>query len=143
MANQSSDMFRPELMAILRELWSFFWHVRLMLQLTWQEFYIRLKLLLCRLYVTILKISIVAKTGQNAVKIHFKIILNCCWCNFGSKHLQAKQILETNKRRLVVTLRYSFIPWTQGNGHMITELTSFEERSKRGCLDATITSTAN
>jgi len=46
-------------------------------------------------------------------------------------------------RRLVVMLQYSFIQGTQGNGYLIPELTSFEERSKRGCLDATITSTVH
>jgi hypothetical protein len=47
-------------------------------------------------------------------------------------------------RRLVFTLQYPFIPLIQGNGYLILELiTSFEEGSKRGYSESTITSTSN
>jgi hypothetical protein len=37
---------------------------------------------------------------------------------------------------------YSFVGWTKDTGQLIPELTSFEERLKLRCFDATVTSTA-
>jgi len=60
--------------------------------------------------------------------------------NFQS-FFKRREILESCVRCLVFGIRYT-LALTHDTGYLIPELTSFEERLKIGCLDATIISTA-